>query len=98
MNSQLSSMRREMENNNKSQDIMGQLTQQPYPININININNSKKEGDIFQRNSANISSKGLGKRVYNINKGQSNPILYWFHWDYYSMRQIKGVETTHYK
>lgn len=59
-----------MESNNKSQDIMGQINQQPYPININININNSKKEGDIFQRNSANISAKGLGKRIYNINKG----------------------------
>jgi len=49
---------------------LGNLQQPPYPININININNSKKEGDLFQRNSANISTKGFAKRIYNINKG----------------------------
>ena len=66
--------RREIEQQSKSQEMigghLGNLQQGPYPININININNSKKEGDIFQRNSANVSTKGFAKRIYNINKG----------------------------
>lgn len=67
-------LRRESEQQSKSQEIigghLGNMQQPPYPININININNSKKEGDLFQRNSANISTKGFAKRIYNINKG----------------------------
>ena len=55
----------------------GHLQQGPYPININININNSKKEGDVFQRNSANVSAKGFTKRIFNINKAKG--ILYIF-------------------
>lgn len=39
-----------------------------YPINININISSNKKEGDIFQRNSASTSTKTTNKRIYNIN------------------------------
>lgn len=62
--------------NNKTQEEITEkpnnFTQGHYPININININNSKKEGDIFQRNSANISSKAFSKRIYNINKGMN--------------------------
>lgn len=67
-------LRREVDQQSKSQEMigghLGNLQQGPYPININININNSKKEGDVFQRNSANISTKGFAKRIYNINKG----------------------------
>lgn len=54
---------------------LGNLQQGHYPININININNSKKEGDLFQRNSANVTTKGFAKRIYNINKGKSGLI-----------------------
>ena len=40
------------------------------PIHININISNAKKDGDVFQRNSANFSSKSFSKRNYKIHKG----------------------------
>ena len=49
---------------------LSNLHQGHYPINININISNTKKDGDLFQRNSANISSKAFSKRIYNVNKG----------------------------
>merc|ERR1740139_1935331 len=41
-----SQLRREIEQQSKSQEMIGNghLQQGPYPININININNSKKE------------------------------------------------------
>lgn len=74
VNSSPIQLRRELEQQSKSQEMigghLGNLQQGHYPININININNSKKEGDVFQRNSANVSTKGFAKRIYNINKG----------------------------
>ena len=54
----------------REQDRAGYRTVQNCPIHINININNSKKDGDLFQRNSANFSSKSFSKRIYTINKG----------------------------
>lgn len=59
-----------MDSSSKNDELM----RRHYPININININSTKKEGDIFQRNSATTSTKTLNNRTYNITK--SNNII----------------------